>query len=434
MFGYVQQKRLSLSVAKNNAENARQTTIEISALFGDQVLDTYMLIITQKGVEKEEEPAAADITAFIIPGQISSKIDYPVITITMPAGTDVTALKPVVVPSEGATVTPASGTVQDFTDAVQYTVVSSDQKNVKTYMAIVTLQSGGVNPPSGGNDEDNPNYTTFDMVTVSAGSFIIGRDLSSMYADKTNAHKVNISAFEIGRYEVTQREFQDVMGYNPSVNKKKDLLPVHTVTLYEAMLYCNKLSERKGYKPVYTFKNELWDVTNTELYEADVTRDKTANGYRLPTSAEWEYAAKGGPDNENQPYYYAGSNNLDEVGWYGENSIVGEEPELHVVGLKKPNSLGIYDMSGNVEEYTGEWLLQLGYISDAEETDPWGPEKPRDEERLVYSRGGCFSTYDTNCSNTNARILGAHIKTDMGYPGGDIWFGQIGFRVVRSLK
>lgn len=184
--------RLSLSVAKNNAENARQTTIEISALFGDQVLDTYMLIITQKGVEKEEEPAAADITAFIIPGQISSKIDYPVITITMPAGTDVTALKPVVVPSEGATVTPASGTVQDFTDAVQYTVVSSDQKNVKTYMAIVTLQSGGVNPPSGGNDEDNPNYTTFDMVTVSAGSFIIGRDLSSMYADKTNAHKVNI--------------------------------------------------------------------------------------------------------------------------------------------------------------------------------------------------------------------------------------------------
>ena len=91
-------------------------------------------------------------------------------------------------------------------------------------------------------------------------------------------------------------------------------------------------------------------------------------------------------------------------------------------------------MAGNVEEYTGEWLLQLGYISDAEETDPWGPEKPRDEERLVFSRGGCFSTYDTNCSNTNMRLLGAHIKTDMGYPGGDIWFGQIGFRVVRSLK
>ena len=72
-----------------------------------------------------------------------------------------------------------------------------------------------------------------------------------------------------------------------------------------------------------------------------MTRDKTANGYRLPTSAEWEYAAKGGPDNENQPYYYAGSNNLDEVGWYRENSIVGEEPELHVVGLKKPFS-GIF--------------------------------------------------------------------------------------------
>lgn len=427
--------RLSLSVAKNNTENARQVTIEVSACFGDLVLDTYSLIVIQKGEEPEEVTAGADITTFLIAGQISSKIEYPVITVTMPTGTDITALKPAILTSAGATVTPASGVAQDFSDVVQYTVISADQQSMKTYLVVVTVQAGGNTGTTPGTNEDNPNWTAFNMVTVGAGSFIIGKDLSGLHSDKNNAHKVNLSTFEIGRYEVTQYEFKDVMGYNPSTNQGSELYPVHKVTLFEAMLYCNRLSERKGYQPVYTFSNEVWDTTNTELLEATVTRNKSANGYRLPTNAEWEYAAKGGPDSENQPYYYAGSNEIDDVCWYRNNSQIGEKASVHVVGLKQPNSLGIYDMSGNIEEYTGEWFAQLGYISDAEETNPWGPDSPRYSDSWeVISRGGEFDTYDSNCSTIDSRFLSGNIKTDADVGGGSIWYDSIGFRVVRSLE
>lgn len=427
--------RLSLSVAKNTGADTRQTIIEISALHGDQVLDTYSLIIVQKGEEKADDSKnVANITTFMIPGQETSKIEDPIITVIMPAGTDLTALTPVIIVSPGATISPASGEVQNFNNVVEYIVISGDEKNVKKYMVVVTVRSGGGGDKPGGN-EQNPDYRMFDMVKVEAGSFIIGKDMSGTYVDRENSHKVNISAFEIGRYEVTQREFLDIMGYNPSTFTKNDLYPVNKVTLYEAMLYCNKLSERNGLKSVYTFSNQKWDDTNKELLEADVARDKTANGYRLPTSAEWEYAAKGGKDYEKYPYKYAGSNDINEVCWYQDNATIDETPVPHAVGLKKPNSLGIYDMSGNGEEYTGEWFLQLDYLSDAEETDPWGPEKPRDmNERFIISRGGCFDTYDDNCAVNETRILGAHIKTNMNFPGGEIWFDVIGFRVVRSLK
>lgn len=436
-------RRLSLSVAKNSSENPRQTDIDITAYFEDQAAGTYTLTVVQRGEKKDEpvqpEPSvAAEITQFIIPGQISSQINYPTITVVMPQGTDVTALKPVIVVSDGSAVTPGSGVAQNFTEAVQYQVVNEKAKDSKTYFAVVTTQASGGGSDPGTGEETNPNFKPFDMVTVGAGSFILGRDPSGQHKDQTNAHKVNISAFEMGRYEVTQREFQEVMGYNPSVNKDSDLYPVHKVTLYEAMNYCNTLSKKKGYTPVYTFSEEKWDSSGKELLEAVVARDKSANGYRLPTNAEFEYAMKGGPDNADSPYFFAGSNDIDDVCWYEDNAIVrgkGEDPIVHVVGLKKPNALGIYDLSGNIEEYTGEWYLQLDYVSDAEETDPWGPEKPRDmQEQYVISRGGCFSTYNWNCSVIGWRLLGGHIKTDMNFPGGEIWFGQIGFRVVRSLK
>ena len=436
-------RRLSLSVAKNTSENPRQTDIEITAYYEDQAAGSYTLTVVQSGVKKDEPDvpapsASAEITQFIIPGQISSTITYPTITVVMPQGTDVTALKPVVVVSEGSVVTPGSGEAQNFTEAVQYQVVNEKAKESKTYFAVVTVQSGGGGTTDPGTGiETNPNFKMFDMVTVGAGSFIMGKDPSGQHSDQTNSHKVNISAFEMGRYEVTQREFQQVLGYNPSVKQDSDLYPVHKVTLYEAMNYCNALSKEKGYTPVYTFSDEKWDATGKELLEAVVARNKNANGYRLPTNAEYEYAMKGGPDNANYPYFYSGSNDINDVCWFEDNAIkvVGGEPVVHAVGTKKPNSLGIYDLSGNIEEYTGEWYLQLDYVSDAEETDPWGPEKPRSmDEQYVISRGGCFDTYAWNCGVTGWRILGAHIKTDKNFPGGDIWFGQIGFRVVRSLK
>ena len=441
--------RLSLSIAKNTTTNPRQTTIDITAYRNDEEVNTYTLTVMQNGENGGGDTptptpgAGAEITQFIIPGQISSEINYPTITITMPQGTDVTALKPVVVVSEGSTVTPASGVAQDFSDAVQYHVLNEKTMDSKTYFAVVTIKSdggGGTDPGTG--KETNPNFKSFDMVTVGAGSFILGKQPSEYYLtvknikDEKNSHKVNISAFEIGRYEVTQREFLQVMGYNPSNDKSNDLYPVSKVTLYEAMNYCNKLSEQKGYTPVYTFSNTKWDrETGKELLEATVTRNKEANGYRLPTNAEYEYAAKGGPENEKYPFYYAGSDDLDEVGWFEDNSKIGEEKHVHVVGLKKPNALGLYDLSGNIEEMTGEWYISLDYASDAEETDPWGPETPRDMvEQYVITRGGCYRTYSHNCAVKTWRIQNGNCKTNDSMGSGPVVYDIMGFRIVRSLK
>ena len=442
--------RLSLSVAKNTTANPRQTTIDVTAYLNDTEVDTYTITVMQNGESGggtvDPTPGTetgAAITQFLIPGQISSVINYPTITITMPEGTDVTALKPVIVVTEGSTVTPGSGVAADFTDAVRYQVINEKANDSKTYFAVVTINStggGGTTPGTG--KETNPNFKSFDMVTVGAGSFILGKQPSEYYLtvknikDEKNSHKVNISAFEIGRYEVTQREFLQVMGYNPSNDKSNDLYPVSKVTLYEAMNYCNKLSEQKGYTPVYTFSNTKWDrETGKELLEATVTRNKEANGYRLPTNAEYEYAAKGGPENEKYPFYYAGSDDLDEVGWFEDNSKIGEEEHVHVVGLKKPNALGLYDLSGNIEEMTGEWYISLDYASDAEETDPWGPETPRDmTEQLVITRGGCYSTYTHNCAVKTWRIQNGNCKTNQSIGSGPVVYDIMGFRVVRSLK
>ncbi len=149
--------------------------------------------------------------------------------------------------------------------------------------------------------------------------------------------------------EVTQKMYQDVMGENPScLVLTGDNNPVEGVSWYDAIYFCNKLSEKCGYEPVYAVAGKT-DVTKwlyTPHYGksilGDITENKTANGFRLPTWDEWKYAAKGG-----QNYKYAGSDNLDEVGWYDDNS----GKTTHPVAQKKPNGYGLYDMSGNVCEW-----------------------------------------------------------------------------------
>ena len=177
---------------------------------------------------------------------------------------------------------------------------------------------------------------------------------------------VRVSGFSMGRYPVTQKEWTALMGSNPS-NFKGDNRPVECVSWYDAVEYCNRLSEKEGLTPAYTINKNRRDWnsrSDRDNVQWTVTLNRNASGYRLPTEAEWEYAARGGNGSPGN-YEYSGSNNVDEVAWYNENSG-GSTQE---VGTKKPNSLGLYDISGNVWEWCWDWYGD--YVSGSQ-TDPLG--------------------------------------------------------------
>ncbi len=155
--------------------------------------------------------------------------------------------------------------------------------------------------------------------------------------------------YQMGKTEVTQSLYEAVMGENPAGFRFEDL-PVEGISLYDALYFCNKLSVMKGKEPVYAVDGKT-DVTqwnykphNEDRIRKTITQNTQANGYRLPTAEEWEYAARGG-----QTYNYAGSDNIDEVAWYDKNS----SNRTHPVAQKKANGYGLYDMCGNVRE----WIL-----------------------------------------------------------------------------
>ena len=253
----------------------------------------------------------------------------------------------------------------------------------------------------------------YEMVHVPGGSFQMGDTVGGGYSGETPVHTVTLSDFYIGKYEVTQALYQSVTGDNPSVLFKGGNLPVVSVSWYDAIEFCNKLSEREGLTPAYMGSG------------TGVTWNRNATGYRLPTEAEWEYAAKGGngsPEN----YKYAGSNDVNGVAWYKDNS----GRTTHAVGTKAPNGLGIYDMSGNVWEWCWDWY---GNYSSGAQTNPTGASSPDSSafsNSLLYlrrllesnrvSRGG---SWDSSAENVRSASRGNY------YPSSR--YGFIGFRLVR---
>ncbi|MDR3356439.1 MAG: SUMF1/EgtB/PvdO family nonheme iron enzyme [Spirochaetaceae bacterium] len=200
------------------------------------------------------------------------------------------------------------------------------------------------------------------MIPVPAGSFT--------RSDGT----ITVSAFKIGQYEITQAEWRSLMGEKSGLTSSRglgDYYPVYGVTWYDAIDYCNVRSAREGLEPAYTV------VTGRQPV---VTCDFTKNGYRLPTEAEWEYAARGGEN-----FRYSGSDDRIEAGWFREDSGL----TANTVGLKKANGYGLYDMSGNLWEWC--WDVYEAY-SPGDKSDPTGDPGSKVNARSL--RGGCCDRYD----------------------------------------
>ena len=211
------------------------------------------------------------------------------------------------------------------------------------------------------------------LKTLAAGVLVSALCLTSCGSSSIKMIKIPGKDFKMSATEITQKQYEKVMGENPSWyqisneflndEEKKQLKntsnnPVESVSWYDAIYFCNKLSEKLGFTPVYAVDGKTdvatWNYTphEGESIEGEISQNLDANGFRLPTVEEWQYAAKGG-----QNYEYSGSNNLDEVGWYEDNS----GHRTHPVAQKKANGYGLYDMSGNVCEWCWDVYPRYSY-------------------------------------------------------------------------
>jgi formylglycine-generating enzyme len=233
------------------------------------------------------------------------------------------------------------------------------------------------------------------MTYVQGGSFQMGSD--SGYSDEKPVHTVTVDSFYMGTYEITQDIYEEVMGSNPSY-RKGDQLPVENVSWYDAAAFCNALSRLEGRQEAYTISG------------TNVSVNWESSGYRLPTEAEWEYAARGG--NQSRGYTYAGSNTVGDVAWYDDNS----GGRTHPVGEKQANELGLYDMSGNVWEWCWDWY---GSYSGGVQTNPTGPSSG--STRVL--RGGRW--YDS-ARYVRAANRSRYAPSDRG--------SNIGFRVLAPAR
>ena len=245
--------------------------------------------------------------------------------------------------------------------------------------------------------------TQYEVVQVPAGTFMMGCTAvqSECFDSEKPAHEVTIShAFMMGKTEVTRGLYRSVMGTEPSKSKKcrGDDCPVDNVRWLKAVSFANALSRQESLEECYVISGK----------EVSWPKGVSCTGYRLPTEAEWEYAARAGEDTQ-----YPGSNNIDAVAWYKKNSGFIS----HAVGRKSPNAWGLYDMSGNVWEWTWDRYDKDHYQSGSS-VDPVGP--PSGFNR-VY-RGGSWMD--------NART--ARLTKRRGGPPSYASF--LGFRLVRTAE
>lgn len=215
-----------------------------------------------------------------------------------------------------------------------------------------------------------------EMVLIQGGTFYMGSD--NGINDELPIHKVSVSSFKMGKYEVSQAQWKAVMVTNPSKFKTCAACPVENVSWFDVQEYLKKLNKSTGKK------------------------------YRLPTEAEYEYAVRGGIKSKN--FMYSGSNSVESVSWYKDNSKGKTQP----CGTKKPNELGIFDMSGNVREWCSDWYNNV-YYAHSKTKNPTGSKSGTEK----VCRGGSWSSiYEA--------------ITTRGEPKPDTRSDFLGFRIVVS--
>lgn len=249
-----------------------------------------------------------------------------------------------------------------------------------------------------------------ELVLIQGGSFEMGSPVSENRREKDEVrHSVAISPFYMGTHEVTQKAYRELMGSNPSQFRGENL-PVENVSWHDAILYCNKRSIAENLTPAYA----ITCSGDTMM----VTWDRKANGYRLPTEAEWEYACRAGTVT---PFFTGENVTVDQANYYGTYPYDGY-PSGHYrnrtipTGSLVPNAWGLYDMHGNVWEWCWDWY---GAYDTAAAENPAGP----DSGTYRVNRGGGWNDF------------GRHLRSAYraAYPPENKTF-NLGFRIARNAN
>lgn len=251
--------------------------------------------------------------------------------------------------------------------------------------------------------------TSVSMVQLEGGTFLMG-NAGSAFGDSNELplHSVYVAPFAISRTEITQTAFQSVMGYNPSHNRGARK-PVEKVSWFDAVRFCNALSAREELQLAYRIDPFL-----------GYTIDAGTNGYRLPTEAEWEYAARGGVGTDtykgNVTALEGRDRVLDEIAWY--RSAESADVTTHNVGMKRPNAFGLYDMIGNVFEWTDSRLAAY-------------PGRQLPLETPGLAEAGTLKVLRGGAIDTAAQYSRAAYRYHL-HPSYTSY--NIGFRVTRSIS